>query len=60
MNLDWSGKTVSKQNIIFAIIILVILIPAGVGGFISIAMAVLVHEVSELLAVVNGLRAGQK
>lgn len=54
------ARKVSEQNIIFAIIILVILIPAGVGGFISIAMAVLVHEASELLAVANGLRAGNK
>ena len=54
------ARKVSKQNIIFAITILVILIPAGVGGFISIAMAVLVHEASELLAVANGLRAGKK
>ena len=54
------ARKVSQQNIIFAIIILVILIPAGVGGFISIAMAVLVHEASELLAVANGLRAGKK
>ena len=53
------ARKVSKQNIIFAIVILVILIPAGVGGFISIAMAVLIHEASELLAVANGLRAGQ-
>ncbi|RLA59568.1 MAG: heavy metal translocating P-type ATPase [Epsilonproteobacteria bacterium] len=54
------ARKVSQQNIIFAIIILVILIPSGVGGFISIAMAVLVHEASELLAVANGLRVGQK
>jgi len=47
------------QNIVFAITVLVILIPAGVGGFISIAVAVLVHEASELLAVANGLRAGR-
>ena len=53
------ARKVSKQNIIFAIVILVILIPAGVGGFISIAMAVLIHEASELLAVANGLRVGQ-
>ena len=53
------ARLVSRQNIIFAIIILVILIPSGVGGFISVAMAVLVHEASELLAVANGLRASR-
>ena len=59
MLLGRKARRVSKQNIIFAITVLVILIPAGVGGFISIAVAVLVHEVSELLAVANGLRAGK-
>ncbi len=53
------ARKVSLQNIVFAILVLVVLIPAGVGGFISIAVAVLVHEASELLAVANGLRAGK-
>ncbi len=53
------ARRVSRQNIVFAIIILLVLIPVGVSGVISIAMAVLVHESSELLAVVNGLRAGK-
>ncbi len=48
---------VSKQNILFSIIVLTVLIPAGVGGYINIAIAVLAHEASELLAVANGLRA---
>lgn len=52
------ARKVSRQNIVFALIVLAILIPAGVGGFITVAMAVLVHEASELLAVANGLRAG--
>ena len=59
MLLGQKARRVSRQNIIFAITVLAILIPAGVGGFISIAMAVLVHEASELLAVANGLRAGK-
>jgi len=59
MQIGQNAKKVSKQNIIFSLIVLAILIPAGVGGFISVAMAVLVHEASELLAVANGLRAGK-
>lgn len=58
IQLGRKAKRVSRQNIIFSLIILTILIPAGVGGFITVAMAVLVHEVSELLAVANGLRSG--
>ena len=52
------AKKVSRQNIVFSIIVLAVLIPAGLGGIISVSIAVLIHEVSELLAVANGLRAG--
>jgi heavy metal translocating P-type ATPase len=52
-------RRVSRQNIIFSLIVLVVLIPTGVAGLISIALAVLAHEASELLAVANGLRAGR-
>ncbi len=57
MRLGRKARRVSYQNIVFAILILVILIPSGVLGYITIATAVLVHEASELLAVANGLRA---
>ncbi len=53
------ARRVSHENIVFAILVLAVLIPAGVLGIISIATAVLVHEGSELLAVANGLRAGR-
>ncbi|MFV1972306.1 MAG: heavy metal translocating P-type ATPase [Thiohalobacterales bacterium] len=59
VHLGRKARKVSLQNIVFALIVLAVLIPAGVGGFISIAVAVLVHEASELLAVANGLRAGR-
>ncbi|RUM92160.1 MAG: cadmium-translocating P-type ATPase [Thiomicrospira sp.] len=59
MQIGQKARYISKQNILFSIIVLAILIPAGVGGFISIAVAVLVHEASELLAVANGVRAGR-
>ena len=59
LRLGHKARRVSLQNIVFSIAVLVVLIPAGVGGFISIAAAVLVHEASELLAVANGLRAGR-
>ncbi len=58
MQLGKKARRVSRQNIIFSLIILAILVPAGVSGLISITVAVIVHEASELLAVANGLRAG--
>ncbi|WP_297529205.1 heavy metal translocating P-type ATPase [Thiohalobacter sp.] len=59
MQLGRKARRVSLQNIVFSIAVLVVLIPTGVGGVISIATAVLAHEASELLAVANGLRAGR-
>jgi Cd2+/Zn2+-exporting ATPase len=50
---------VSRQNIVFSLIVLAVLIPAAVLGAVSITVAVLAHEASELLAVANGLRAGR-
>ncbi|NOY38316.1 MAG: cadmium-translocating P-type ATPase [Chlorobi bacterium] len=50
------GK-ISKQNIIFSILILAAMIPSALSGLLTIASAVVIHEVSELLAVGNGLRA---
>jgi len=59
MRLGRKARRVSAQNIVFSLIVLAILIPGGVSGAISIAVAVLAHEASELLAVANGLRAAQ-
>jgi Cd2+/Zn2+-exporting ATPase len=59
LRLGRKARRVSRQNIIFSLIVLVVLIPTGVAGLISIALAVLAHEASELLAVANGLRAGR-
>ena len=57
LQLGYRARRISLQNIVFSLVVLAVLIPAGVSGFISIAAAVLAHEASELLAVANGLRA---
>ncbi len=59
VRLGRKARRVSRENIVFAIAVLVVLIPAGLSGAISIAATVLAHEASELLAVANGLRAGR-
>ena len=51
------ARTISRQNIIFSLLVLAVLVPSAVLGLLGIAMAVVAHEVSELLAVANGLRA---
>ncbi len=53
------ARRVSMQNIVFSLLVLGAMIPLALGGFLSIALTVLVHEASELAAVVNGLRAGR-
>lgn len=57
LHLGHRVRTISRQNIVFSIMLLVVLIPMALMGSLSVAVAVLVHEVSELLAVANGLRA---
>lgn len=52
-------RSVSRQNVAFSIAVLAVLIPAALLGVLGVAAAVVAHEVSELLAVANGLRAGR-
>ncbi len=59
LELGRRARRVSLQNIAFALAVLAALIPLAVLGRISVALAVLVHEASELAAVANGLRAGR-
>ncbi|MCL5074231.1 MAG: cadmium-translocating P-type ATPase [Chloroflexi bacterium] len=53
------AQGVSRQNIAFSLLLLAVLIPSAVLGFIGVALAVLAHEGAELLAISNGLRAGR-
>ncbi|MEK6805753.1 MAG: cation-translocating P-type ATPase [Pseudomonadota bacterium] len=53
------ARQVSQQNIVFSIAVLVAMIPLAVFGVIGVAVAVMVHEAAELLAVANGARAGR-
>jgi Cd2+/Zn2+-exporting ATPase len=50
-------RRISRQNIVFSILLLVVLVPSAVAGIINIAVAVTAHEVAEIIAVLNGLRA---
>lgn len=50
-------RAISNQNVVFSVLLLAVLIPAAVLGAITVAVAVTVHEVAEIIAVLNGLRA---
>lgn len=53
------ARAISRQNIIFSLAVLAILIPGALTGWAGVSLAVTAHEVSELLAVANGLRAAR-
>jgi len=56
IRLGQRAQIINKQNIVFSLALLAGLIPAALFGLITVAIAVIFHEVSELLAVANGLR----
>ena len=61
ITLGQKARKISRQNIIFSLSLLAVLIPTALIGLMNVAIAVFVHESSELLAVANGLRvAGHK
>lgn len=60
IGLGKKARGISLQNIVFSILLLVVLIPSALTGFLTVAIAVAIHEVAELIAVGNGLRVAQK
>ena len=48
-----------RENIAFSLIVLALMIPSALFGILSVALAVVFHEASELIAVSNGLRVGR-
>ena len=59
LRLGRRAQRISRQNIVFSIAILTLLIPSALVGLLTVVAAVLVHEISELLAVANGVRAAR-
>ena len=53
------AKAISRQNIVFSLLVLAVLVPSALLGILGVSAAVVAHETSELLAVANGLRARQ-
>lgn len=58
LRLGRMARRVSAQNIVFSLLVLAVLIPSALAGVLSVAVTVLAHEISELMAVANGLRVG--
>jgi Cd2+/Zn2+-exporting ATPase len=60
INIGMRARKIGGQNIVFALLVLMIMIPSALIGIISIAAAVFLHEGSEILAVLNGLRVARE
>jgi Cd2+/Zn2+-exporting ATPase len=58
LRLGKKAMAVSNQNVVFSLVVLAVLIPSALIGALTVAPAVFIHETSELLAVLNGLRVG--
>jgi len=59
LHLGKKARKISRQNIVFSLLVLALLIPAALTGIMSVAVAVFFHEASELLAVANGVRVSK-
>jgi Cd2+/Zn2+-exporting ATPase len=59
LRLGRRAQRISRQNLVFSIALLAFLIPSALVGALTVVAAVLVHEISELLAVANGVRAAR-
>ena len=60
LRLGRRATRISKQNLLFSVVLLAVLIPSAVVGVLTVVVAVAVHEAAELLAVGNGVRAAKR
>lgn len=51
------GRMIMNQNIVLSLLIIVLLLPLSIFGVLGLAAVVLVHEVAEVIVILNGLRA---
>lgn len=59
ISLGQKARRIGTQNIVFSLVLLAVMIPSALLGLLSVAGAVLFHEASEILAVLNGLRVAR-
>ena len=53
-------RQIVKQNIVLSLTVLAVLVPGALFGVLALPIAVLAHEVSELVVILNGLRLGRR
>ena len=53
------GRRIMSQNIVLSLLIITALVPLAIFGVLGLASVVLVHEIAEVLVILNGLRASR-
>jgi len=53
------GRQIINQNIVLSLAIIVVLLPLAITGVLGLAAVVLVHEIAEVIVILNGLRASR-
>ncbi|WP_031207764.1 heavy metal translocating P-type ATPase [Microbacterium maritypicum] len=54
------GRNIINQNVVLSIAIIAVLLPLAITGILGLAAVVLVHEVAEVVVILNGLRAARR
>nr|WP_246220630.1 cation-translocating P-type ATPase [Phytoactinopolyspora mesophila] len=54
------GRRIMNQNVVLSLLIIASLLPLSLTGVLGLAAVVLVHEVAEVVVILNGLRAGRR
>lgn len=54
------GRRIMTANIVLALAIIIVLFPLALFGVLSLAGVVLVHEVAEVVVILNGVRAARR
>ncbi|SDB94574.1 cation-transporting ATPase G [Raineyella antarctica] len=52
-------RRIILQNVVLSLVLIGVLIPLALTGVLGLAAVVLVHEVSEVIVIANGVRAGR-
>ncbi|WP_425308278.1 cation-translocating P-type ATPase [Ammonicoccus fulvus] len=53
------GRHIINQNIVLSLLIIGVLLPLALIGVLGLAAVVLVHEIAEVIVILNGLRAAR-
>lgn len=53
------GRRIMNQNIVLSLLIIAALPPLAITGVLGLAAVVLIHEVAEVIVILNGLRAAR-